>query len=432
MNFGEIYRLEINDTNENGAGIAKYDGMVVFVPELVEGDLADVRITEIEKSYAVGVCESLIKSSKYRIESCCSSAKMCGGCSLSHVSYDYENTIKKNTVRAAFRKSNLPYDLVEDTVSGNSRTGYRNKIGVHFSLDQKAFGLFRAQSNDVIPFEGCSICPAIMSDIIRYTNDHPELLAGCGINEIFIRISGEKSITVSLYSEKKKDISKYSEALKNQFCEIDDIILFNKTKQARSQTYIHDKIYGIDMRFSSESFRQVNKEAFEKLLGLVHTFAAESEFRYAADLYCGSGIIGLTLAKCFTEAHFWGIEINSDAISDAKYNAVSNTIENIDFFCGDAASFGRKIPHDIRPELIVVDPPRAGLSKAMTDDLKMLSPDRLIYVSCNPQTLARDLKNICGFGYVIRRVCPVNMFPMTRHCECVAYLTKESYLGAKK
>ncbi len=425
MEKGDIFRLNITDTNENGMGIAKHDGMVIFIPNLVEGDTADVRIVSLEKSYAIGEPLSLADFSEYRVESCCSSADDCGGCTLSHVSYEYENIIKKNTVRAAFRRCGLPYDIVEDTVFSSRRTGYRNKIGVHYSSENGYFGLYKAQSNDVIPFDGCAICPDIMSDIIRFTNAKPELLAGCGIDEIFIRTSGEKSVTVSLYSEKKSDIGTYSEALRREFCEIDDVVLINSNKKLSEKTYIHDRICGVDMRFSSEAFRQVNKDAFEKLLGLVHSFAAEADFRYAADLYCGSGIIGLTLAKRLPDARFWGIEINAEAISDAKYNAEANNIGNIEFFCGDAASFGRKIPREIKPELIVVDPPRAGLSKAMIVDLKMLSPDRLIYVSCNPQTLARDLKEICGFRYSIGRVCPVNMFPMTRHCECVVYLSRD-------
>ncbi|MBE6541334.1 MAG: methyltransferase domain-containing protein [Ruminococcaceae bacterium] len=387
--------------------------------------MANVRIVSKEKHYFIGECASLIEKSSHRMQPLCKSYTSCGGCTLAHVDYEHENQIKKNTVCSAFRRNGLDFSLVEDTIHSPNRTAYRNKIGVHYSREKNKFGLYRSSSNDVVDFEGCSICPQSMSDIISYTNENISLLDKTGIDQIFIRTSKDSTYTVSLYSEGTPDISAYSSMIKARFPEISEVIFINTKRKKKGTSYITDKICGLEMRFSSEAFRQVNGEVFSLLLEKIHEFAENADFKYAADLYCGSGIIGLSLAQKYQTAKFWGIEINSDAINDAKHNAEINSINNIEFFCGDAASFRKKIPSDYMPELIVVDPPRSGLSKEMKNDLNLLFPERIIYVSCNPQTLARDLADIVRFGYRIERVCPVNMFPMTRHVETVAYLCRE-------
>ena len=187
------------------------------------------------------------------------------------------------------------------------------------------------------------------------------------------------------------------------------------------------------MRFASEVFRQVNHDAAEILMELVCDFAAEEPFSYAADLYCGSGAFGLVLAKRFPHARFFGLEIDRDAIRAAKAHADANGLTNIEFVCSDAASFDGRIPAGdgsfYPPELVVVDPPRAGLSDKMRAGLVKLSPKRLAYVSCNPQTMARDLAELVRGGYELERVTPVNMFPMTKHVECVVCLCREKIDG---
>lgn len=425
MDKNEQIKLEITDTNENGIGIARHEGMVVFVPGLLTGECAEVRITSIEKNFAVGECAELLSVSDDRIDDACLSAGECGGCTLGFASYSCENRIKRNTVRGALRRSGLPYSLVQETVYADNRTGYRNKIVVHYDAGTASFGYRKAQSNEVIPYTGCLLCPDVMNEIIEFTNEHTALIRHMQPESLQLRSSLD-GITVSLYG--KKDVpaalEDYRKALREHIPAVQDVLFFNAGKANTNDQYIRDRIFGLDMNFTSEAFRQVNAAAFEKLLALVHDFAASKQFKCAADLYCGSGIIGLSLAERFPDARFWGIEINPDAIRDARHNAEMNGLTNITFFAGDAATFRKRIPATEKPELIVVDPPRAGLSKEMRCDLLTLSPERIIYVSCNPQTLARDLADLCADAYEIKTVVPVNMFPRTKHVETVVLMSR--------
>lgn len=420
MEIGEIIILNIEDMNERGVGIGKTEGAVVFVPGTVKGDTASVRITACEKNYFTGECVEIHVSSAYRTDPVCK-VKSCGGCSLGHISYELENEIKRNTVKNAFRRAGIDHSLVEETIFCEDRIGYRNKLTVHYSEHQRAFGLYAEGTNDVIPFSGCSICPNVMGDVVRYTNENIDLVEYAVPTSLCVRTTATGEVSVSLYCEKKCDVQKFVFGLANSVPKISGV---NIIVNGKGGGYISDKIMGINMRFSSEAFRQVNGEAFEKLLGIVHEFAGESEFSCGADLYCGSGIIGLSLAKRFPDVKFYGIEINADAVKDAKFNAAANEIANIEFFCGDSASFKKRIGGKAKPQLIVVDPPRAGLSKEMRLGLTELSPERIIYVSCNPQTLARDLASLKSSGYEIKRAVPVNMFPLTSHCECVVSLER--------
>ncbi|MBR5253043.1 MAG: class I SAM-dependent RNA methyltransferase [Clostridia bacterium] len=421
MDTGKIITVNIDDMNERGIGVARVDGAVVFVPELVTSDKADIRILTREKNYFTAEAVKVTAPSPLRVKSACD-VKDCGGCTLCHINYEEENKIKKNSVRNAFRRSGLPFDMVEDTVHSANRTAYRNKITVHYSKTARAFGLYAEGSNDVVPFTSCVICPNIMSEVICFTNENIALLPDDFVESLCVRTSSCGKVTVSVYTNKLVNIDSYKAAVREKFDSVENIVLI---VDGCGGCFIEDRIMGVDMRFSSEAFRQVNHEAFEKLLGVVHSMANEACFSTAADLYCGSGIIGLTLAKAFPEAKFYGIEINPDAVSDAKYNKSANGIENIEFFCGDSASFKKRVGKGKLPELIVVDPPRAGLSKEMRNGLAELSPKEIIYVSCNPQTLARDIASLRSFGYEIGRVVPINMFPMTAHSECVVSLTRK-------
>ena len=425
MKIGDKITVEIIDTNENGNGIARQEGAVVFVPKLLPGEKAEVLLTAQEKNYYIAECLRKINESEDRIAELCPSADDCGGCTLGFMKFDTENIIKRNTVKAALRRAGLPYDVVRETIFSESRAGYRNKISVHYSPLSEKFGYKREKSHEVIEFYRCLLCPEIINRIILWTNSHSELLSSLDPESLQIRTSSD-GVTVSLYCNnlEQQVFDKYRCLLKREFAEISEVLVFTKNIRTARITYIKDRIYGIAMSYTSEAFRQVNTPAFEKLLDIVHSFASECKFIYGADLYCGSGIIGLTLAKRFPSAVFWGIEINSDAVKDAERNAAENGIDNINFFAGDAATFGRRIPENKKPQLIVVDPPRAGLSKEMRSDLLRLSAERIIYVSCNPQTMARDIALLCEAGYTLREAVPVNMFPLTKHCECVSYLCK--------
>lgn len=425
------YRLTITDTNENGDGFARIDRMAVFTPGLVTGDIADITITESRKNYAVGQCTALVTPSEHRIEPVCASFGTCGGCTLCHVTYEFENIVKQNCVKSALRRMKLPHESleVEPTRFTLARTGYRNKIGLHYDKNARSFGYYARDSYEILPFDGCKLCGDTMNKIVAFTNEHISLLEPLNPTDLFLRRSHDESITVSVYGSGKPDtLTPYRTALMQKFPEVGDVLLVAENGNP-SQKYVTEDYMGVTMRISSEVFRQVNHDAAEILMELVCDFAEEKPFSYAADLYCGSGAFGLVLAKRFPHARFFGLEIDRDAIRAAKANAERNGLTNIEFVCADAASFNGKIPAGdgtfYPPELVIVDPPRAGLSDKMREGLVKLAPERLAYVSCNPQTMARDLAELVRGGYVIERVTPVNMFPMTKHCECVVRMTRK-------
>ena len=415
----ETYTADFFDINENGAGITRIDGMVVFVPGVLPGERAEFAITEQKKNYALGECLSVVRQSEHRIASICPDEAACGGCSLGWVDFDMENRIKANTVRAALRRAGLSDVPVEETVFAGERYGYRNKMTVHFDPAAGVFGYCRPGTNEVLPFRGCALCPPLFSDIVKFLNDPPQLAKPLSPASLAVR-SASDVITVSLsagaWDEDAAD--RIRAALTERFPEIARVLV--NAPDHRETAELLDRVAGLDMRYSAEAFRQVNTEAFERLLALVRGETEQTSFRTAADLYCGSGVIGLTLAKANPRAKFYGIEINPDAVEDAKKNAARNGIGNIRFFCGDAASFRQRFP--LSPDLVTVDPPRAGLSPSMRRELLAIAPETVIYVSCNPQTLGRDLAEMAKNGYRIARVTPVNMFPATRHVESVACL----------
>ncbi len=418
----ERYTADFTDINENGAGITRLDGMVVFVPGVLPGERAEFEITERKKNYAVGKCLSLIRRSEHRIASICPDEEACGGCALGWMEYEEENRIKANAVRAALRRAGLGGISVEETVFAPQRYGYRNKMTLHYDPDAHRFGYCRPESNAVLPFHGCALCPHGFSDIVLFLHDDPDLVSALSPQLLSIR-SADDGITVVFscreWNERASETIRC--ALKKQFSEITHVLV--SAPEHRETSELTDRIAGLDMRYSAEAFRQVNTPAFERLLALVREEAEEANFKTAADLYCGSGVIGLELAKEFPKAKFYGIEINPDAVEDAKKNAARNSIGNIRFFCGDAASFRQRFP--VSPDLVTVDPPRAGLSASMRRELLALAPQNVIYVSCNPQTLARDLAELTQNGYRIARVTPVNMFPATKHVETAARLVKD-------
>ena len=420
MEKGDIIRAKITDTNENGVGIAKHGGVVVFVPSLAAGDDSDIRITEMRKNYAIGETVQIYESSEHRIAPVCSSCGECGGCSLAHVSYEYENEIKRNTVISALRRAGLPYGNVSETVSAPTRTAYRNKVTVHFDKKTSVLGLYSEETHDAAAFRGCALCPDGFNEIISLLNCYGGMLGYMETEEITLKSSSDGKITIIIKAG--KNTGDLARLIKDKFPSVGAVVPFDKA----AEKHVAGEYGGLKMRFSAAGFRQVNDEAFALLLSHVGELAGEEDFSSCADLYCGSGVIGLSLAARYPDRQFYGVEINEKSIEDAKYNADANGVKNISFFAGDAASFRKNIPSDSLPSLVIVDPPRAGLSDKMRRELIALSPEKIIYVSCNPQTMARDAKELGDAGYGIKSVTPMNMFPMTKHTESVMLLDKST------
>lgn len=419
------YTAKIVDNTVLGAGIAKIDGCAVFINGAVKGDVCRFVITEAKKNFAVGKLIEIISEGNVRILPDCPLFESCGGCTLRHIKEEYEAAIKENTVRSAFSKAGLREVNVNPTVMP-CVVRYRNNVQLHFDKDGNS-GFYEESSNTVCPLTkaGCAVIPKVLEDIGIASSvickeqklPFPEKLA--------LRLSTDGNVSIAVtYGDNIAGCEKLADELTWRFQCITGVSAKSSGDSSytsiRGDRYLETTLCSLRFRVSPEAFFQVNYEGAELLFAKVTEYAERCKFTHCADLYCGTGVIGMILASRYRDARFTGVEINPEAVEDAKRNAEMNRIGNIDFYCGDAARFAA----ENKPELVIVDPPRRGLSDRMIEVIKDISPENVIYVSCNPFTLARDVKKLCGFGYKIYEVTPVNMFPRTGHVECVVSLTR--------
>lgn len=429
--------LPIFDMNSDGVGIGKNEGMVVFVPGTVTGDRVRVQITEIKKNYAMGECVELLTSSPHRIQPDCSCSHSCGGCSLRHIDRELERLVKENTLRQAFRRMHLT--IAEGDVRSILPTeayGYRNKAVFHFGKNG-ALGYYAKESHTVLTGStGCELLPKEMGRIADFTEAWLQDKPLCPVS-LYLRQNEQGALTVALQTnERWQDTDQallfaYAKEVQKRFpCVIG--VLHSDAPTGKyavptytvvdGERYLWESYNGLRMRISPEGFCQVNKRGAERLSETVLSFAqtVTEENALAADLYCGSGFFGLQLARAFPKWQISGIEINPDSIRDAEVNRVENGLTNIQFQVGDAATL-----HKAQLAFAVIDPPRAGCSDKMRTQLLSLQPEKIAYVSCNPQTLARDLSALVAGGYQIDAVQPVDMFPRTSHMETVCLLSRQ-------
>lgn len=425
LTAGEKIKVTITDTTPMGAGVAKPDGFTVFCPGVLTGEVCNIRITEVKKNYAMAECVDVEETSPRRCDAGCASYPACGGCTLRHMDYGFEAEIKENSVRHALMKCGIT-PRVFNSIVMPCETGYRNKVSFRFDRSGKAC-FYSSESHKAarFPEDGCSVCPDVFSSIAAHMTNTIAEKNLTPPDEVMLRISLSGEVNVALTGKfSESEIGAYVISLCSRFADITGIVT-RKTVKDRYRAVMGEKhltteLMGVDFRVSPEAFFQVNYEGAEKLFGEVVRLAGKAPFTSCADLYCGTGTIGMILASRFKDAHFTGVEINAEAVADAKYNAKFNKMKNVDFFCGDAAGYAK----DEKPGLVVVDPPRRGLSDSMIDVLREIGAETVIYVSCNPFTLSRDLAKMAEFGYAADEVTPVNMFPRSEHCEVVCALRK--------
>ncbi|MBR3415765.1 MAG: 23S rRNA (uracil(1939)-C(5))-methyltransferase RlmD [Clostridia bacterium] len=413
---GGIFR--VTDTNSRGYGIIKDNEKIIFAAGAVEGDVCRIEITGEEKNYLTARITDLIEPSPYRVNPDCPYYGECGGCSLRHAAYETEGEIKKRVVSSAFRRFGINAKI--GNVLCPSPDFYRNKVS--FKVDGPRVGFYRKETNDVVPLDRapCKTAPAHFSQI---ANETAATLCSLNINaeEIAIRssVSGDLSAVISLKGmpDSIAELNRFRENVSS--LSVRDT-LSKKNVRLFGDGGIRTEAFGLSLFVSDDSFFQVNYEGAEILFRVVSSLFDDMNFDLCADLFCGTGVWGLALAKRFPDKRFYGIDLNKSAINDAIRNAERNGIKNIKFYCGDAAM---KTEEGI-PSAVIVDPPRAGLHPSMIDVLKDLSPDYLVYISCNPFTLARDAAKMVEFGYRIKCIAPVNLFPRTEHVETVVLMSR--------
>jgi len=446
MKKNDIFKVNITGYDHAARGVARVDGMVVFVNGGAVGDECEIRILKVLKNTAFAKIERLIHPSSDRISSDCPAFPACGGCDFRHISYDSECRFKKDTVETAItrigRITPPEFELVPSPVINRSR----NKAV--FPVSDSGFGFYREGSHKIVRSDGCLSCAeggyeAALA-VFEFAKAHGipayDEVSGKGIiRSVFSRAAADGRLMVMpvVRSASGFPSDEFVSFIRQRLPKAVSILLNvnpsngNKLLGERCITlygtpYLEDELCGVRLRLSPLSFYQVNHSACERLYSQVLEYADEcsSENDVALDLFCGVGSITLCLASRFRAVA--GIEIVPAAIENAKENALLNGIKNASFFCSDAEN-ARSVLTDagIHPDILVVDPPRKGLGPELIKYIPELGCRNIIYVSCDPATLARDLALLSDSGYALQKLKAFDLFPRTRHVETVVLLGRE-------
>lgn len=410
-------------------GVCKYEGLVIFVKGMLPDEEGDIKIINIKKNIAYGIIDKLIVKSKYRVKEPCPIAYKCGGCDLEHANYEYQLILKKNCLINTFRNMKLDINI-NDVIGANNNFKYRNKMMVPVS-DNK-IGFYRNHSNDIVEFENCLIETDLSNNIIK---DLKILLEKYNlfniVRHIVIRCNSDLTeFLVCIVSNNNDDnfkaitkelCSKYNE-IKSFYININNkktnVILGDKSILLNGNEYLNDNILDLNFMIPLNSFYQVNCEQMVSLYKKVVEVANFSKNENVLDLFCGIGTISLYISR-FVK-HVYGVELVKESIDYAAKNRDLNNIKNVDFVLGDANNIDKYIKGI---DTVIIDPPRKGINKNLIDTLINSSVKKIVYVSCNPATLARDL-SLLKNDFKFSELYPVDMFPNTKHIESVVSLER--------
>lgn len=446
MKKNEIVRLEITGLTQEGNGVGRFEGMAVFVPFAAVGDVINTRIVKLKKTHAYGIIDSIETPSDSRIVSDCPSFSKCGGCSFRHIDYKAELAAKQSFVADAFvRLGKIDADI-EDILGCENTCGYRNKAQypVRQSEGKAVCGFYSKRSHRITSQTKCALSPDIFADmadtVLQYVNERNipayDEEKGTGIlRHIYLRRGfNSGQIMVCLVCTKTHDFGELAELLIKEYSDIKtivlninsantNVILGKKNINLHGNGAIKDTMCGNEITLSPHSFYQVNTEQAEKLYAIARDFADVNENSFVLDLYCGAGTIGLSMARNIKS--LLGVEIVESAVINATENAKLNKISNAEFICADAAKAADKLANSgTKPDVVILDPPRKGCDTRTLQSVVKMSPQRIVMVSCNPATCARDCAELEKMGYKALKVKPVDMFPRTTHVECVCLLEK--------
>ena len=447
----DLVTLEIEDCGIDGEGIGKADGFTVFVKDAVIGDTVTAKIIKAKKNYGYGRLMEVLKPSPYRVEPKCEFARQCGGCQLQALSYDQQLVFKTNKVKGHLERIGGFTDIPMEPIIGMDELfHYRNKAQFPVGRNKEGkivTGFYAGRTHNIIENRDCALGVAENKEVLDCVIAHMEKYGiepyneatGKGlVRHVLIRYGYfTKEVMVCLILNGNK-IPKEEQLVKS-LCEIpgmtsitinvnkkhSNVILGEEIRLLWGQEYITDRIGDISYQISPLSFYQVNPMQTQKLYAKALEYADLHGEETVWDLYCGIGTISLFLAQ---KAKFVrGVEIVPAAIENAKENAKLNGLENTEFFVGKAEEV---LPREYKKngvyaDVIVVDPPRKGCDETLLETMIEMNPDRIVYVSCDSATLARDLKYLCERGYELRKVCPVDQFGMTVHVETVVLLSQQ-------
>lgn len=446
---GQIIEVQITGLGSSGEGVGKAEGFTIFVPTALPGETVKAKLDIIKKNYATGKLQEVVKASPERIKPVCPVYYQCGGCQLGHMSYEGELKEKRQqVVDALTRIGHLPYVKVLPTLKSEVPEHYRNKmqIPVMGTAAKPLIGCFAEGTHKVINIDSCliqkelnnTIIPVVRAWMTKYKIAPYDEDKGTGIvRHIMGRVgvhTGQVMVCLITATDNVPHIKDLSKALKEAIPGLTSVvqnvnkrqtsvILGNKTQLIYGKETIKDSIGNLHFNISAQSFFQVNSEQVEKLYGTALEYADLKGTELVADVYCGTGTISLFLAQKAKQVI--GIEIVPSAIRDAKINAKENKVRNAQFILGDAAKeLPNLVADGLRPDVIVLDPPRAGCEERVLAAIAKAAPKKVVYVSCNPATLARDMAYLAEHGYNPIKAQPVDMFSRSHHVETVALLTR--------
>ncbi|MDA8353517.1 MAG: 23S rRNA (uracil(1939)-C(5))-methyltransferase RlmD [Firmicutes bacterium] len=447
---GDRIQLTLTGQTHTGDGVGKYDGFTVFVPLTVAGERVEAKVTKVKKTYAHARMEALLEASPARVDAPCPVFERCGGCQIQHIAYPAQLEAKRRQVANAFaRIGGLEEVKVLPVLGMDQPWNYRNKAQVPFSgrRGRVKAGFFAAGSHEVVEFEHCMIQQPENDRAIQRVRElvkelgippyneqkhrgivrHTVVRTGVNTGEVMVVLvtNGlELPHRKRLVRELRERIPGLASVVQNIQTKRTNVVLGPENRLLWGEPVIHDTIGHVRFVISPHSFFQINPEQTEVLYEQVRRYAALSGRETVIDAYCGIGTIGLYLAQ--DAARILGVESIPQAVEDARRNAELNGIDHATFTAGPAEEvMPRWAEEGLHPNVIVVDPPRKGCAPEFLDAAVRTDPDRLVYVSCNPATLARDAAYLKEQGYVNRQVQPVDMFPHTSHVECVTVFRKQ-------
>jgi 23S rRNA (uracil1939-C5)-methyltransferase len=436
------HTVTIEGYGEGGMGVARIDGRVVFVHGALRGEKCRVLILKTLKSVAFAKVLEVIEPSSERITPDCPYFPRCGGCTYRHIRYEEELRLKKQRVQDNLSRIGGSDVTVEEILGARDTLRYRNKAQYPVSKDG-AVGFYRARTHEVIECEHCLLVKPEADAAAEALREYMQSCRVAGYDEktgrglvrhLYIRsnAAGESLVCVLVNGDKLPKEDRLVTLLRDACPKCTGIVLGTNTKKGnvilgdRYRTLwgsdrLEDTLCGKTFRLSVPSFYQVNRIQAERLYAKAIEFAGLTGQETVLDLYCGAGTITLALSDHAKKV--LGAEIVPEAIDDARENAARNGVKNVEFFCGDASDVAKKLAREnLRPDVITVDPPRKGLAADVVESIAEMQPGRVVYVSCDSATMARDVKRLADLGYTAQRACAVDMFPRADHIETVCQL----------
>ena len=444
----QIYETTITDYTAEGQGVAHIEGCAVFIPNAIAGEKVKVRIEKAQKTWAVGKMVEILEKSPHRVNRECGVAKLCGGCDFWHMDYDEESRLKADRVKTCLNRIGGEKLEKVPILSAPTCYSYRNKAQYPVSSKKgRAYaGFFKAGTHEVVENKRCLILPpetdTAKDIVIDHVNQfrvpiYDELTHKGLLRHIYVRrgvVSGQVLVCLvtngsrfpraEILVEKLKKVPGFTTLVLSVNTKKGNAVLGDEFITLFGPGYIEDTLCGLNFRLSPRSFYQVNHHQAQRLYQAAIAQAEITKNDLVLDLYCGVGTI--TLAMASAAGKVIGVEVFPQAVEDARDNARRNGIDNAEFFCGDAGQAALELEKQgVKPDVVVVDPPRKGLNADTIEALHRMAPKRIVYVSCDPATLARDVALLKDRGYRLQSVQAADLFPRCSHVETVVLLSRK-------